>query len=285
MGVIVSPNLVLPAIVSGVEVTNDNPLVGWRNIVTASSLSATSEDLSFPVTNLANPSSALYWKGIAGSNTQFLTVDFSGLSDGTDPVDYLAIAGHNFGSGQFSLQVEGATQTDSAEGFDWEPLSEEIVPGDDSPLLFRFTSNTFLQMRLVITPLNDTVAPRCAVLQIGRLTILERRIYVGHKPITFNTKANIVTGRSELGHFLGRVVLSEMSETQIELDHITPIFYRTEMEPWRQHAIEKPFFFAWRPGSYPYEVGYCWAMSDMQVQNQRSTGFMQVSLTVQGITR
>jgi len=124
-----------------------------------------------------------------------------------------------------------------------------------------------------------------AVVYVGKLTVIERRMYVGHRIINYNTTANVITGRSETGIFLGRISLGAFNESQIEFTNMTPQFYRSDLEPFRKAAITRPFFFAWRPSLYPLEVGYCWAMSDMTVQNSVSNGFMTASLNVQGIVR
>jgi hypothetical protein len=113
--------------------------------------------------------------------------------------------------------------------------------------------------------------------------VLQRRIYVGHRPLLFNERANLVSGRSEGGQFLGRIVLGSFNEGSISQSNVTPDFYRELVEPWRQSGVTRPFFFAWRPGDYPEEAAYCWGANDMEVSNQHPNGMMQFSLSVQGI--
>lgn len=284
MSVITSPSLVLTAqstSVGGVVLTADNPLIGHQQLLTTGTIEATTEDDDHPAANLANSSTYLFWQGDAGSGIQFLT--FTPTS--SDDIDYIGLAGHNFGSGAFQIEVEGAVQTDSSSGLDWMSLAGPYIPDDDKPILFRFEKTSYLGLRVVITPTDTTVQPRCAVMYVGELLVLERRIYVGHKIARYNTKANIVTNYSEVGTFLGRIVLSEMSETSIEMRNITPSFYRTKIEPWRQAAIQRPFFFAWRPYSYPDEVGFLWSTGDMDVANQSNQGFMQATISASGVTR
>jgi hypothetical protein len=47
--------------------------------------------------------------------------------------------------------------------------------------------------------------------------------------------------------------------------------------------VERPFFFAWRPDAYPYEVGYCWLTNDPQPSNALPNGMMSVSLEMAGV--
>jgi hypothetical protein len=198
-----------------------------------------------------------------------------------EEMDYVGIAGHNFGSGQIPVSIEGAAVLDS-DGFpDWFELVADSIPENDAPLLFRFESQTLLALRIRLQP--GQADPQAAVVYVGRLLTLPRRIYVGHKPLPFNRTANIVTGRSELGQFLGRILLAEMTSSQISMANVPPAIYRTQIEPWLKAAVTRPFFFAWRPFTYPKEVGYCWAAGDSQMNNALQNGFVQFSLDLQGI--
>jgi hypothetical protein len=55
------------------------------------------------------------------------------------------------------------------------------------------------------------------------------------------------------------------------------------MDPFIIAAKEIPFFFAWRPGSYPTEAGYVWLTDDPEPANQLANGMMQISLNVEGV--
>src|SRR5262249_36635016 len=84
----------------------NTPVFGWRSIVTAGNISATSEAAGFPATNVANPSTNLRWVADPGSpaGDQYLTIAVGDV----DPVDYLAVAVHNFGTGNIPVSVEGS---------------------------------------------------------------------------------------------------------------------------------------------------------------------------------
>jgi len=269
VGIVISSSLVLSQ-APGDAPNADNPVVGWRNLVTVNNIVADTEDLSFPATNLANPSTYLRWLG-ANTSEQYVTINHNAV----DPIDYVGIAGHNFGSAQIPVSIEG----DDGGGFD--ELVSDSIPADDGPLLFRFVPQSLQSVRIRLQPGN--AAPSAAVVYVGRLLILPRRIYVGHRPLPFNRRANIVTGRAELGQFLGRIVLSQMTESQISMSNVLPAFYRSDIEPWLRDAVSRPFFFAWRPGDYPSEVGYCWASGDSQMSNALANGMVSFSLDMQGV--
>jgi hypothetical protein len=280
-GVIVSSSVVL----TGADGINaDNPLIGYQTVVAAGNVTATTQDADWPASNLANPSTFLKWKADPGSPVadEYLTV----IPDSAEDIDYVGIAGHNFGSGQMPVSIEYLDETASPP--DWVELISETLLPDDGPVLFRFTPQPFSQIRVRIQPSLAAVpvAPAvAAVLYVGKLLILQRRIYVGHTPIPYGRRLNVANHRSISGAFLGRIVLSETTETSVSLEALTPAWYREYFEPFLVAAKEIPFFFAWRPGAYPREVGFAWLTGDPQPANQMANGLMQVSFDMAGIAR
>jgi hypothetical protein len=156
-----------------------------------------------------------------------------------------------------------------------------VLLPDDGPTIFRFDPTSLSEVRLRLRPGNDV--PTIAVAYTGRLLILQRRLYVGHTPIKYGRTVKVTNGRSESGNFLGRIVLGEQVGTSVALKNLTPGWYRSYLDPFVIAAKESPFFFAWRPGSYPYEVGYAWLTGDPQPTNQLSNGMMSVNLQMSGV--
>lgn len=264
-GVVLSPD---PA-------TNaDNPVIGWHSIVTVDNVTADEEATGYPATNLANPitSAGAGWRGETAIE-QYVTV----LTDSGEDLDYLAVARHNFGSAAIAVSVE--LRADA--GDPWTEVAGPIIPAHDGPLLFRFDAQPAYQVRLKLAAGDE--APRAAVMYLGEALIVQRRIYVGHTPITMGRNLTVANGRSESGAFLGRVVVGEGRSTSVSLQNLTPAWYRDEFDPFVVDAGERPFFFAWRPGEYPDEVGYCWLTSDPRPANQRNNGMLSVTLEVNGI--
>lgn len=256
------------------DVNANNPLIGWHNVVTIANITADTEATDYPATNLANPATNLGWRA-DDTTEQYLTV---GLSSFTEEVDYVGIARHNFGTAGITPSVEGLAEAGSPE--DWVELVADSSLADDAPLVFRFTPQILQQIRVKLP--TGTVAARAAVLYVGKLMVLPRRVYVGHTPFTDGLQTKVVTGRSESGRFLGRIVIAEMAQTSVALSKLSPTWFRAYMRPFIRSAIEYPFFFAWRPQSYPGEVGYAWLTSDPQPSNEMSNGMMQVQLQMAG---
>lgn len=254
----------------GFGINADNPVIGWHNLVTSGGVTADEEQASYPATNLANPATNLVWKGnITGEQHIAVSVTYP------DAIDYLAVARHNFASAAIPVSVEG----DSGSGF--VELVQEVMLPDDGPALFRWDPVSLAAVRLRLQ--QGDAPPEAAVLYVGKLLILQRRLYVGHTPIKYGRKTSVTNGMSESGNFLGRIVLGQSLETGVSLQNITPSWYRSNMEPFVSAAREAPFFFAWRPGSYPREVGYAWLNNDPQPVNQRPNGMMGVELQMSGV--
>src|SRR5215470_11797165 len=93
------------------------PIFGWRNIAT--SMTATSAAAGKPAANLLNPSTALRWAASASGSTEYLTCPIASI----DPIDYLAIAVHNLGTGQHPVSVEGSIDG----GLNWSELVGEHI--------------------------------------------------------------------------------------------------------------------------------------------------------------
>jgi hypothetical protein len=278
MSLVISSSYVIGDSASGGGVINaNNPVIGWRNLVTAGGLSSTTAAEGFPVSNLANPATHLKWVGELSSPEQdeYITLGFSTVDD----VDYVAVATHNWGSAGIAVSIE-ALDTDASPDT-WVELIAPVLLPNDGPAIFRFAPQAVSNLRIRLQP--GTAAPTAAVVYAGALLVLQRRIYVGHTPIVDGRVTTVVNGRSESGAFLGRIILGQMTESGIDMKNITPDWFRVNMRPFLLQAQEFPFFFAWRPSTYPREVGYCWLTSDPNPSNQLGNGMMQVSLKLAGV--
>ncbi|HVQ43797.1 MAG TPA: hypothetical protein VMT30_02430 [Candidatus Saccharimonadia bacterium] len=278
MSIVISSDLVITDSVSGGGViTGDNPLIGYDNIVTTLSISALTAAAGFPASNMANPSTNLRWVGELSSPEadEYVTVTNLGIAT----LDYIAIAKHNLFTAQIAVSVE-ALDVDASPDT-WVELVAPVILPNDGPALFRFTPFAYASIRLRLQ--SGNAAPTIAVCYAGALLVLQRRIYVGHTPINYGRSAKVINARSESGNFLGRIITNQKTATAVKLQNLMPDWYRTYFEPFLLQAQENPFFFAWRPSSYPREVGYAWLTNDPQPANQRPNGMMSVDFEMGGI--
>lgn len=251
----------------------NNPLVCYHNVVTASGLTASSENVDFPVTNVANPATDLIWKA---SSAALTTIDIS--NDTSETVDYVGIVGHNFGTAGIAVRL----QVDTGSGY--VDLTTDVIPDDDSPLLFRLPSQQALIWDTIrIRMAAGSAAPQLAVVYCGQTMVLQRRLYVGHTPINMGRSVAVVNGISESGNYLGAVIVGQMFESQIDIQNMAPGWYRLVLDPFIEVCKSTPFFFAWRPETYPDEIGYCWVTNDPRPENQRPNGMMSIGITIRGI--
>ncbi|QUS40571.1 discoidin domain-containing protein [Tardiphaga alba] len=269
---VVSRNFVItPPTPDPWPVTADHPLVGWRNIVTTTNVAADTAAAGYPVSNLANPATAQGWRA-ANDSEQYITVTLGT----TEPIDYVGVARHNFGSGNIPVSIEI-----NIDG-NWVEAVEERMLADDSPVMFRF--NPAVPSALRVRLQEGDAAPRAAVLYVGRLLVLERKIWVGHTPLPDGIKANVANGRSQSGEFLGDIVLGEWRESVLPLSLISPDWHRLHMRPFLKVAKNTPFFFAWRPEMYPLEVGFCKVINDVAPVPVAPSNLLSFDLTLSGIT-
>jgi hypothetical protein len=191
-------------------------------------------------------------------------------------VNYFAIAKHNLGSSAATIKFQSST-----DGAAWDDVTAAIVMNTDYVVIHEFDTVFARFFRLLITPGSEP--PSIAVLFIGETLILQRRIYVGHTPLPFGRRTTVSNGRSESGEFLGRVLRRQFLESSVDMQNITPTWYREYAEPFIEAARTQTFFFAWRPSDYPDECGYAWLSDDVKMQNARANGMVSFSLNMQGV--
>lgn len=269
--IVISNSIVLNEDEATAGVNANNPRIGWHNIVTETNVAADEEASGFPVVNLSDPDTYKRWKGETTA-AQAVTVTLGAA----EVVNYFGIVGHNFGSTGATIKLQGSSDSSS-----WVDITNEQLLADDFAFMSEFADATYRYYRLYITP--GSAAPQLAVLYIGRVLRMQRRIYVGVQPPTLNRTSENSSGFSESGQFLGRVRRSTRLEHAPEFQNITPSWYRNYFMPFVEASESLPFFYAWRPGSYPDEVAFCWHMKDPEGTNQRPNGMMSVQMNMQGI--
>jgi hypothetical protein len=231
------------------------PTLGWHNVVSAGNVSASSSDALYPITNIGNPATHLYWQASAASppgSDEYIDINAGGVT-----VDYVGIAGHNFGTAGIAVTIEdgtGGTYLIANGG------SPPDLFDDDAPIIFRFAPGAKNTIRIRLTA--GTATPRVAVIYVGKLTIFERGTQGGYTPLTYGLVNNVVNGESESGNFLGRIVTGARVESTASFKWLSPTWYRQNLAPFVAASVNNPFFFAWEPVDYPLETGYAWLATD-----------------------
>jgi len=271
---VIAPNLVLS---DADEAFGDGvPLILWDSLVTVANIAADTEELDYPATNLANPST-IDLQGWRAEDTteQYVTASLNTMVE----VDGVGLAGHNLGSAGIAVSVE----IDIGAGF--VEVIAPFIPADDSPILMVFTGASLVDLRLKLAEGDEPA--RIAVMYAGKLLRVERGFDVGQDftPPKFARKTEALNGMSHRGQFIGRIITSQWVEgSSATFKHFHPDWYRTYFDPFVVAAQrDVPFFFAWSPEDYPYEVAFAWLTKDPVPAVSMVTGRNAVTIEMGGI--
>lgn len=275
MGLIFAPNLVLSPEESAIP--PGTPRILWRNIVTASNVSADSEADGFPAVNLANPATNQEWRAAAAGDVELTVIPGS-----SDDIDAGGFARHNFGTAGIAVEP-GYYDNDSPPN--WVSLADPQVPPNDEPLMFVFTAQPLTNV--VVRLAEGSEAARAAVLYVGKSLLMERGVDADKDFATprFARKTEFAAGQSERGDYLGRIPTSQwIAGIEHTYSHLRPDWYREHVDPFvRAGQRDTPFFYAFRPDQYPYEVAFCWFADDPVPMTNPATQRKRLVLNLAGI--
>jgi hypothetical protein len=222
----------------------------------------------------------LHWRAAASSPLaqKYITISVNQV----DPLDYLGVAVHNFGTAGIAVSAEGATGlVGSPPAPEWFELTPPALLANDEPLILRWAPQSLVALRLRMQP--GSQPPRAAVVYAGKLLVSPRGTHQDYVPINLARNTDTPIGVSENGHFLGSVTVSEGRASTFALKLLPPAWYRQNMDSFVQGARRRPFFFAWKPQEFPRDCGYCILASDVQPQRAFDTGTMAVELPMRGV--
>lgn len=260
------------------------PVIGYKS--QTSSLSVTSpstnspftdtgegETTDFPLNNLLNPATHLRWE--SGDTSSDIEI----LASVGSTVNYVAFAVHELSG--FTVTIYGATTNSPS---DFLEIFEAHTLTDNLPLIIEFPSGSYEQIKIKIA---GSGVRRAAVMYVGALIRMERgvKVDVDHTPISRGVKTDVLSGYSESGNFMGRLVRNVTRESTIEFSHITRDWYVTNssFDTWLQSYISTyPFFIAWAPYDYPNDVGFCWALNDPTPMQNPVTRRFAVNIQMRG---
>lgn len=267
MAIYISQDLYLSGSLDDGYRNANNPLIGYDNLVEAGSVSATYAETDYPITNVQNVSTGEYWLSTDDTSLQYIEMQVTPTT-----INYFGIAGHNLAGAELKLQRR------DDPGDAWTDVTDAVIPGDNHAIMWYFEDVvTSAYWRLYIEPSAGT-APRIAVLYLGEVLVLQRRVYVGHTPVTDAQATQYRTAVSASAQYLGRVVGSQFLGVSLAQQNIDPEFYRTYIRPFKLRAETRPFFMAWRPSKYPEEVGFCWTTKDITPQNALANGYLNFDI-------
>lgn len=259
----------------GSDFNANNPIIGYHSILTPSSITAPVSVSVRPAINAWSPDTSLVWEGEAYSGASTTFTQYLHLANtGSESVDYIGIARHNFGSEAYEYTI----QSSDDGGTNWIDRSTPKIVSKDDAILEFFDARTSGIFRIKIEKTGtDIAAPIIGHVKLGRALVLQRRIYTGHEPATLARNVKKTTYGSESGQYLGQVVHRSYYKTSLTQENNSPAFVRNSVVPFINHVnghnvvsdtAPATFFFAWRPSDYPDEVIYGWTNDNIQPENQ-----------------
>lgn len=243
--------------------------IGYRTICTAANVTASSQAAGFPASDAVNIFTNEFWQPTVLPATW--SVD---AGTGAD-TDYIGIAAHTLGSSGCAITIEYSTNNST-----WTELNS-FLPADNRPIMLLYGTITARWWRFTLT---GSTIPRIGVIYIGQSLQMQRPIYGGHAPLTLNRQTTIYNQISEAGQFTARSIIRQGNSTSFAWKHLTSDWYRQYFDPFVLAARRVPFFIAWRPSTFPEEVGFVWTGSDISPSNMGIKDLMEVNMTVSGVT-
>lgn len=265
----------------GPDINENNPIIGWQSVLTPSDIIVTNALPDRPAVNLWNPDTSSLWQGIdvTGSPSASATFFIRLANPANKPIDYIGLARHNLGEVGYTYTIQHST-----DGSTWSDVTTPRVIATNDAIMDYFDSRTSVAFRIRMqktlagTPATIK-APIVAHVKMGKALVLQRRIYVGHRPATIAKNVRKINNGSESGQYLGAIITRSYHVTAVEQQNNTPAFVRAYVKPFINHVnghyasdntAPCTFFFAWRPGDYPDEVVYGWTSDNIQPENQGS---------------
>jgi hypothetical protein len=278
MSIYVSNNVYLSAS-SGPGITSDNPIIGYNSVLTPDDITVPSTTSIRPPVNMWTPDTSIAWEGEAYSGVMAtLTQNIVLANTGLVSVDYVGIAKHNLGTGEFVYKVQR-----SDDAITWFDVTPPKIKSTNNPIVEYFDPDNSPYFRIQIEKTaTDIVAPIIAHVKLGVALVLQRRIYVGHSPASLAKNVKKQSYGSESGQYLGQVVIRSYRNTQVEQENNTPEFVRASVVPFINHVnghneesntAQATFFFSWRPTKYPDDIIYGWTKDNIQPENQGGDSF------------
>jgi len=244
----------------------NSPLIAWDNLVAPGTLSASSEEADFPLTNLLDGVTTAKWKPTAMPAT--VTVDL----DASAPADVLAFAAHD-------MHTQGVTVLlQRWDGAAWVDVMERTPESDDA-FMMAFPIADSDQWRVTFTGGVFSLG----VLHLSRGLVVPGRIVPPHTPLNIASEVELL-GASESGNgeFLQADFMRTGARAEVSFSAQRPDFIKGDrFEAFRQHYNRaRPFFIACFPRHDRKDVGYCHRKGGSLIPSQTDAVFMAVSMEV-----
>lgn len=264
---------VLTQPVEGVDYNQNQCRLLWDNLFDyATSVTASSEDSSFPVENAYDWLVSDFFA--PATNGQYtITCVFSSSKTANSMAFY-----------KTDLQDNGGTiklQYLDTDGVTWVDATDNISPSDTAPRIEYFDSQSSTQWRFVIS---SNPASNIGMLWFGEYMALQIGVWQGFTPPKFARNNNYLTSVSQQGNFIGRSITHNAGSVSLPVEYATESWARSNWYPFIKHAEKKPFFMSWNVSSYPTESAFCWSDTKSFSMSNQTFDRMQETLKLRVLT-
>ena len=199
----------------------NRPVIGWANIGLTRSVTATSAADGFPAIAARTYASYEGWKPVGSSGTFTMSVSAT--------IDYIGV----FFTGSGTVRLEYVTG------------GSTVIAGEaeaSGAVMALFDAANVSTVRVIVSGFSGYLAN----VMLGRYTELQRNIFVGHRPVNYARSVDRVQGLSESGQFLGHIVRRSTKATRIDLENLTPAYYRDTLDPFVDASTRQPHYWTYR---------------------------------------
>jgi hypothetical protein len=259
---------------TGNQVTNA-PIIGWHSVLRTQDITASSSATARPVINLWAPDTAMLWEPTADDASITL------FNSTGSPVDYIAMARHNFAADAISYAIEVST-----DGTTFTALKALKAIAHESPIIEVFTPQIGPYFKISFDHASG-VKPRLAHIKLGELLTLPRHQFVGQKPSELALYAEGTTQMSENGQYLGRINTSTSRKGSCTQKNISQAFVYSKIKPFSAHAnctapnksvAQGAYFYSWRPADFPNDIVYGWTAGTIHAVNEQPNSVVAMAV-------
>ena len=229
--------------------TQNNPFLAHLQLASAAGASTLAGTELEPAANAVSRATNKFWSATPnGSSVARISFDLGAATS----VSFVGIAAHNLADigATVSLQY-------SSDGSTWNSApAGSVTPSDNMAIGFRMVAVSARYFRVSVTNASGDVV--IGVVLLSRELLIERTFYQGYPPPLTPTRVELLTSRTEGGHFLGTSAIERGSDVSPVISNLRPEFLRgaTWLEFQRSFNRGESLFWAWRPTKYPGDLFY-----------------------------
>jgi len=253
----------------------ENPFFAWDNWAAGATYGGAATLADGAAANAFNGATYDAWRPNVTATTAALWVIFPTAR----AVKFAAFAAHNLGTLGASVQVQYSTDT----GATWTGSGVGTVAiADDKPMAFRFAPGvSATHWRFNFSGLTAADPVYIGAAFMGAELVMPTRFYDGFAPIITPTDVQLTANTTEGGPFIRQSVKRIGSTLDCTFNHLEPSFVRGDFRPFQEaYNAGSPFFFGWRPATFPQDIHYGWRAGDaLRPVNSGGLDFMSASIS------